>query len=278
MKLEGDTQSPSLRDFLLSARSFTSDFDVVLAEAAVQLYRETQYRDLISFEEDIAKIAAVVLVISESAGALAELGAFASSREIRPALSVISNQTFSEDESFVRRGPIERIIKDDESRVAFFPWKKNGDIVKSSADKIYADVKDFLKERVSATSKTALYSTLGPAQNFYLLTWIIYISTVISSGSLIRITRSINPDIAESEIRDMLYCMRVAKWIDNVRYSHKLYYYTTFSGDPFQYAFRPTATVRDSIRRRAAVNQELRKIEQAPSHVWEVATKARAGA
>jgi hypothetical protein len=55
----------------------------VLAEDAFRLFRDSDYSDLISFEEDLARIASVVLVIAESAGSLAELGAFASNDTIR---------------------------------------------------------------------------------------------------------------------------------------------------------------------------------------------------
>jgi hypothetical protein len=68
--------------------------EIVLAEKANQLYRDTDYPDLISFEEDIARIAAMVLVIAESAGSLAELGAFATNDMIRPALSILIQTSY----------------------------------------------------------------------------------------------------------------------------------------------------------------------------------------
>lgn len=98
----------SVRDYLIRLRSLEKSLrhPIVLAESAQQLYRETSYSDLITFEEDIAKIASVVLVVSESAGALAELGAFASTAPIREALRVIISEDHEQEESFVRFGPI----------------------------------------------------------------------------------------------------------------------------------------------------------------------------
>ena len=40
----------------------------VYAESATQLYRDSKYKDLIAFEEDIAQISDIVLIIGESAG------------------------------------------------------------------------------------------------------------------------------------------------------------------------------------------------------------------
>ena len=72
----------SLRDYLFRIRNISTELSatIVLAERANALYRDTTYGDLISFEEDIARIASVVLVIAESPGSLAELGALTNER------------------------------------------------------------------------------------------------------------------------------------------------------------------------------------------------------
>ena len=59
-----------MRHYLLNERKIGRRLkaDIVLAETANQLYRDTAYKDLITFEEDIAKISALVLVIAESSG------------------------------------------------------------------------------------------------------------------------------------------------------------------------------------------------------------------
>ena len=83
-----DGAAASLRYYLLNDRKISGrlDTDVILAERANQLYRDTDYHDLITFEEDIAKISAMILVVAESEGSLAELGAFASNGVTRSSL------------------------------------------------------------------------------------------------------------------------------------------------------------------------------------------------
>lgn len=114
----------SLRHFLLNEKRIEPRLDakVILAEAANQLYRDSSYKDLITYEEDIAKISRLILLIAESAGSLAELGAFSSSEQIKKKLSVLMQQKHFDAESFVRFGPVERLQNEDESKVAFFPW------------------------------------------------------------------------------------------------------------------------------------------------------------
>jgi hypothetical protein len=125
----------SLRHYLLNERKVGPRIhaDIVLAEKATKLYRDTAYKDLISFEEDIACISAMVLLVAESAGSLAELGAFAALESIRRSLTVLIQTEHETQESFVRYGPIEKIKKEDEGRIGVFPWRlrKDRTLIKS---------------------------------------------------------------------------------------------------------------------------------------------------
>ncbi len=123
----GGAQNPagkptwSLRQYLLQDHKFADRVkaSIVLAELATQLYRDTNYDDLITFEEDIARIAAMVLLVAESAGSLAELGSFTSIEPIRKNLAVLMQTKHEGDESFVRYGPIKRLMDEDDRRVGF---------------------------------------------------------------------------------------------------------------------------------------------------------------
>jgi hypothetical protein len=106
-----DGRAQNLRDYLYRVRRLSNRFNIVLAERATQLYRDSQYGDLISFEEDIARIASLVLVIAESPGSLAELGAFTANDTIQKSLRVMIQQKYDVEESFVRYGPVERVKK-----------------------------------------------------------------------------------------------------------------------------------------------------------------------
>jgi hypothetical protein len=127
VKTPPNARPENLRDYLWRVRPLRLSHPTVLAEDAVQLFRDSDYGDLISFEEDVARIAAVVLVIAESAGSLAELGAFASNDTIRQVLRVVIQEEHEKAESFVRFGPILRISKAKRDNLGVYPWRlKNG--------------------------------------------------------------------------------------------------------------------------------------------------------
>jgi hypothetical protein len=118
----------NLRDYLFRVRQIANRYNVVLAEKATQLFRDSAYDDLISFEEDIARIASVVLVIAESPGSLAELGAFTANETIRNALRVVIQQRHEVAESFVRYGPIQRIKNAKRANLAVYPWRVHANL------------------------------------------------------------------------------------------------------------------------------------------------------
>jgi hypothetical protein len=122
-----DKKAINLRDYLYRIKNLQTRLkaEVVLAETATTLYRDSNYNDLISFEEDIARIASIVLVIPESAGSLAELGAFATNDAFRHALRVVVQDKYVDDESFIRFGPIKRIMNYRRDFVGFYTWKLN---------------------------------------------------------------------------------------------------------------------------------------------------------
>jgi hypothetical protein len=144
---DGNSKPQNLRDYIYRVRRLRSSYEIVLAEKANQLYRDTDYTDLISFEEDIARIAAVVLVIAESAGSLAELGAFASNDTILKALRVMIKEKHDSGESFIRFGPVKRVRHSYKhakiDHVGVYPWRDhaNGNLVISSVKPHYTQLR-----------------------------------------------------------------------------------------------------------------------------------------
>lgn len=279
-KIGADKDPPGgLRDYLVRVRPIERRLGhpIVLAESAQQLYRETSYHDLITFEEDIAKIAAIVLVISESAGALAELGAFSSSPDIRKALRILISEEHHAEESFVRYGPVERIINDDRARVGVYPWRnhKKGSLIKSSVSGEYSSILRFIKEHVEQTPETNERRLLGSSSIFFDILWILYLTHAASPTVLYSLVRRLHPAASDDEIKNKLYAMRVAGWTASVPHGGQDFHLALSDTDPFEYAFRSDVKGKDVFRRRSDVRKALRKIEKPHTTVIQRVNKLR---
>src|ERR1044072_3127888 len=101
------TPPAALRDhFYRNATSSSPNYQVVLSEDAEPLTTDAGYSDLLSFESDIAQVVGLILLFAESAGSLAELGAFAASPTIAPSLLAILDDYYYDQSSFIRNGPV----------------------------------------------------------------------------------------------------------------------------------------------------------------------------
>lgn len=256
----------SLRQYLLHERSLAGKLDgaIILAETANQLYRDTSYSDLISFEEDIAELSSTVTVITESAGSLAELGAFTGNEKIRSRVSIISQQEFAHAESFVRFGPIERIKNDDEERVAFFPWRKNSSqlVVKSSASADVGEIANFINRMIAKTPMEESYNSATPGLILHLnIIWLMQLCIGLSLTELLALYNEMfDASVTQSRIKNALYCLQIAKWVDVLEYSNKHYWYTVRDFDPFvKYRYLPGVADTNTFVRRSAAARELLK-------------------
>ena len=267
----------NLRDYIYRVRRMRSPYEVVLAEEATQLYRDTSYGDLISFEEDIARIAAVVLVIAESAGSLAELGAFASNDTIRKALRVMIQEKHETDESFIRYGPVERVKKTKREYLGVYPWRAhaNGRLIISSVKPHYREIMKFINDHLLSVDHSTAFHRLTDASLFYIIYWVVYLCLAVTPALLTQYVMALVPDAISSDISNKLYCMELAGWLGRIPYSGQDYFYTCYGDDPFDYSFKSDVRDRDSLRRKLAVSSALLRTRKLPLHVRKVASERR---
>jgi len=270
----------SLRDYLLRRHKLEKRFKIVLAERANQLFRDTHYHDLITFEEDIAKLASLILLIAESPGSLAELGAFASSDSIRPSLRVIMQEQYFEDESFIRFGPIERLRRLRTKDVGVFPWKarKSGTLDVASATPHADAMISFIDDHIRLSPASNLFSKLDEAKSFFVIYWVAYLAFAVPITTLYEWVKSLLPTLAYETFRNQVYCLQIVGWLARTSYSGKDYFYCRASQDPFDYRYKSGVTQKDSLRRKTEVIRALQALETPDPHVKQVAANARGGA
>lgn len=267
----------SLRHYLLKDRKIGPRIkaDIVLAEEANQLYRDTVYGDLISFEEDIARISALVLLIAESAGSLAELGAFAAIDSIRGRLAVLIQTEHEEADSFVRYGPLEKIKNEDERRMAAIPWRLNGQgaLIKNSASPHVSDIVRFTNELLKRVPTEEAWRSAEELQSFILILWVLHLSHAMTMTDLLEYAQALRPAITPRELKNKLFCMKLAGWVSKFRHVNTDYWCSTSTHDPFsRYSFVAGA-VRDTFRRKlevtVAISREMGLSRQVLTRVLE---------
>jgi hypothetical protein len=263
----------TLRDYLYRTKHLSTDLnaDVVLAETARDLFRSTKYRDLISFEEDIARLASLVIVIPESPGSLAELGAFATNEIIQQTLCVIVQERFANDESFIRLGPIEHIIKTQgRDFVGVYPWRIDSSrsrVLPRSMSQHYADLVQFINIHLDRLPSSTSFRRIPALQIFYVIYWVANMLVAVSSSVLKACVSFLLSDAQPDDISNKIYSLMIAGWLKQYSYSHKDYYYATVDSDLFNYSYRAGIHERDSLRRKSDIRGQMKAVEQVPPFV-----------
>jgi len=112
--------------------------DVFYAEKVWREIVSLGERDALQMEEDLAKLADLIIVIVESAGTLTELGAFSLSPSLRQKLLPIVDEVHRYDASFVKTGPLHWIDKESVFAPTIYT---NLSMVLSAADQIEERIK-----------------------------------------------------------------------------------------------------------------------------------------
>jgi hypothetical protein len=96
---------------------------VLLAENANKWSKASKhYEDLLLLESDLAHLSAAILLLVESAGSIAELGAFSYDPVLSEKLIAVLEFEYQGDESFIQDGPVAKLNRDGQNSVLFYPW------------------------------------------------------------------------------------------------------------------------------------------------------------
>jgi hypothetical protein len=113
--------STSLRGFLIARLERDKSTllpDILLAEEAAEWYHNPiseGFSNLVDLEVRIAALSKLILLIVESPGSMAELGAFSFVDSLRMKLHAVLEGTYQDHRSFIMDGPIARIKVESES-------------------------------------------------------------------------------------------------------------------------------------------------------------------
>ncbi|MBB3761613.1 retron St85 family effector protein [Xanthomonas arboricola] len=126
---------------------------VRLAEETKDWFHGGVYSDLVTFEEHLAGLSAVVVLVVESAGSIAELGVFSVSEPFLDRLLIVVSQDHYDESSFIRLGPIQKIENKSRKSVMVYDWYEdkiagkrveNFELVRGEVGEIIAAIREYV--------------------------------------------------------------------------------------------------------------------------------------
>lgn len=242
-----------LRDaFHRAAVALGVPYSIVLAEAAEPLTTDAGYKDLFSFESDIAQIVGLILLFAESAGSLAELGAFAAIDTIAPNLLAVLDEYYYNQVSFIRNGPVK------------FLEHRYGDEWVHVLDRLEVGIDE--NGGIAGINNTNFSASIMPAVQTRLDSrpnWTKLNNNVAGHAILLMVglCREFGA-LTQSEIKKYLahfgfidirfdnffYCANLLGWLGKVRKGNHIFYVATGGTSAIDYHIVDTAPFREKLR------------------------------
>lgn len=258
--MEEDVAKPprALRDaFHRAIQGQVQGFSIILAEGAKPLEAEAGYTDLFQFESDIAQIVGLILLFAESAGSLAELGAFAALETVSPRLLAVLDDFYYNEVSFIRNGPVRYLEnKHGEEWITVLERSHlgiddHGDITNLNATALASSVLPAIKKRLAMNDRWAKFDAKSDGHVIMLIAGLCQeygALTITEIRSYLDIL-----GVKEPRLKNFTYCAQILGWMTKVRKGNHIYYVSN-GGDPaIDYTVEGDGRPHDKVRWRADV-------------------------
>jgi hypothetical protein len=162
LKDKADDPNPPLESLRHAITNFDSKFEIFRPEEITGWHSDGIFKDLVSFELELASICSLIVIILESEGALVELGAFSQLPELSNKIFVVCPAKYIDAISFINLGVLRFIAAAQPDSVKSYPWEPKSltnpfriteEVIADFSQDIHDDLKKLPKSQVFKTNK-----------------------------------------------------------------------------------------------------------------------------
>ncbi len=240
-----------------------------LAEEASKWARAAKHYDnLLELEADLAYLSALILVFVESAGSIAELGAFCQARVLSKKLVAVLEHGHQDEQSFIQDGPVALLQRNDQDSVHFYPWLGAPDkygkkrIDRHRAEETVRQLLDWLLRRMKGLKKKERFRKSHRGHRLLLIADLIELGTIVQLGEIVSLLIGLGVKIETNRLKRYLFLLEKLNLIDKTKYGHKTYYVAgTDSAVYVDYALKLRDKAWDRLRAKSDLHQTLLRMD-----------------
>jgi hypothetical protein len=236
-----------------------------LAEDAAAWSRTARHYDhLLHLEHDLASLSAVVLVIVESAGSIAELGVFCQTPVVRDRLVAVIEDSHQNEESFIQNGPVALLDLHNHESVLYYPWLAQGKhgrrrLERDSARTTVDHLVNWLSQRISKLPKEEKFRREDAGHRLLLICDVICLATTVRHDEIVSFLKGAGLDVPSEELGRFLFLLEKLTLIGKTQYSNNVYYLDGPASAPYiKYKFKAKGRPADRHRLRDDLKPRLR--------------------
>lgn len=223
---EPNHESASLRSFLMSRWAGSQKFfdRIWCPEEFKDWAQYSTYEDLVEFETDLASLASVVLLICESAGAIAELGCFSQIKGLVGKLLVVFHGQHVTQDSFIQLGLAKYMTRKHcgDHRLLSFDW----DFSRSHPVDIEQELASIILE-YSDSFPSSQFDSDNPAHLMLFLHTLLMLFQPLTIREMTDYLSRFNDEIKEARVKRLLFVLNKLEIIMTIRRGRSDYYFLT---------------------------------------------------
>jgi len=217
-----DPSIESLRHLVVQAET---NFELFRPEEITKWQEDAVFKNLVDFETELAAICSLVVIILESPGAIAELGAFSQLNELRDKLVVIKSSSFTKADSFINLGILSYLKETNVESVKTFPWDVNKP--EEIGNEMVIDIVDEIAARLKKISKTRSLKTTQESHATTLICDLIRIFVALKQAEIYQYSLNLGFKVSLEEVKRKLFLLEKFQLIKLVEYAGATYYCRT---------------------------------------------------
>lgn len=214
-----DPEVASLRHALTIA---TTRFEIFRPEEIQDWQSDATFKNLVSFERELAGICSLIVLILESPGSLAELGAFSQLTELASKTIVICSDRFDNDTSFINLGILRFLRTNNPSSVKSYPWDvRSPDTI---TNEVVTDVVSDIDDELAKLPKSEQLRTESYSHATVLISELLRLFVALKESEIKHYLSECGISLNLEQLREKLFLLRRFKIIIAKQYSDSLFY------------------------------------------------------
>jgi len=228
IKERADDPDPSICSLRHAITLEDTDFELFRPEEITSWQEDAVFKNLVDFETELAAISSLVVIILESPGSIAELGAFSQQKELRDKLVVIKSSEFSEggnSSSFINLGILRYLKETNSNCVKIFPWdiNKPEEIDRETITDAISGIGDSLAE----IGETEVLKKMKQSHATTFVCDLIRIFVALKKVELVKYALKLGFELDAEQVQRKLFLLEKFKLIKPVDYGGATYYCRT---------------------------------------------------
>ncbi|AOE84642.1 retron St85 family effector protein [Pseudomonas sp. TCU-HL1] len=202
-----------------------TDYEIFRPEEIDNWQADGVFKNLMDFESDLASICSLIVIILESEGAIAELGAFSQLIDFKKKLAVIVSEEHAQKNSFINLGILRYITRDHETGVKRYPWN-----VKRPAEAhedVITDMIEDIKEELDSQQKSQSLKVPSEPHLIAIIFELTKLFVALKESELIEAISSLGYDIKKDNLRRKLFLLERFRIVKKISYSDADFYAAT---------------------------------------------------